>query len=138
MTVVIDTSAVLALINPADDFHPDAVRFYDGLEEDLVTTPLAVAEMDHLLGQRTGRSGVEALWADLESGALQVRWWATAMTDTLAVARVRPRLGLADASLLALTPIVRTTRIATFDRKHFRAARTADGAPFTLLPETGD
>lgn len=134
MTVLVDTNVVLALLNPRDLFHDEAVRFYDALEEDLVTTPLVVAEMDHLVGRRSGRPGLDALWTDLETGALQVRWWATAMTDTLAVARVSPQFGLADASLVALAPIVRTTRIATFDRKHFTAARTAAGEPFTLLP----
>ena len=134
MTVVADTSLILGLINPLDDFHAQASRFYATLGEDVVTTPLCVAEMDHLLGQRTGRTGLDALRADLETGALQVRWWATAMPETLAIARAHPKFGLADASLLALAPVVRTTRIATFDRKHFSAARTTDGVPFTLLP----
>lgn len=135
MTVIVDTSTVLALLNPVDAFHAEAAAFYEGLDDEvLVTTPLAVAEMDHLVGQRTGRIGTEALWSDLESGALQVRWWATAMPECLAIVRARPQLGLTDASLLALAPVARTTRIATFDRKHLSAARTADGEPFTLLP----
>ncbi|MEJ7787127.1 MAG: PIN domain-containing protein [Solirubrobacteraceae bacterium] len=134
MTIVVDTSVVLALLNPRDDFHPRATALYASLDEDLVTTPMAVAEMDYLVRQRAGRSGVDLLWGDLQSGAIQVRWWATAMTETLAIARARPALGLADASLLALAPVVRTTRIATFDHKHFAAACTTDGEPFTLLP----
>ena len=35
---------------------------------------------------------------------------------------------------MALARIASTSRIATFDRKHFLAARTADGQAFTLLP----
>lgn len=134
MTVIVDTSIVLALIVAQDEFHSRATAFYAALDEDLVTTPLAVAEMDYLVHRRGGRDGADALWEAFGSGALQVRWWATAMPETLALARANPRFGLADASLLALAPIARTTRIATFDRKHFRAARTADGDPFTLLP----
>lgn len=133
MTVVVDTSLIVALINELDHFHTAAVEFYARLDEDLVTTPLIVAELDYVLGRRTGRAGTDALWGDLESGALQVRWWATAMSETLAIARARPAIGLADASLIALAPVVRTTRVATFDQ-HFAAARTADGHPFTLLP----
>lgn len=134
MTVVVDTNIVLAAMNPRDEDHERALAWYDLIDEDLVTTPLAVAEMDYLVAQRGGRPGTELLMNDLESGALQVRWWATAMPETLAIARAHPKLGLADASLLALAPVVRTTRIATFDRKHFSAARTIDGQPFTLLP----
>lgn len=134
MTVVIDTNVLLALIDVDDEFHGEATAFYTELDEDLVTTPLAVAEMDHLITERTGRPGAERLWTTLESGAVTVRWWATAMPETLAIVRARPKLGLADASLLALARTAATERIATFDRKHFRAARTADGQPFTLLP----
>lgn len=134
MTIVVDTSVVLALIVAHDEFHPRAAEFYEALDEDLVTTPLAVAEMDYLVGSRGGRTGAEALWKAFESGAIIVRWWATAMPETLAVVRDRPHLGLADASLVALARIAATTRIATFDRKHFAAARSADGEPFTLLP----
>lgn len=134
MTIVVDTSVVLALLNPRDDFHPRAAAFYASLDEELVTTPMAVAEMDYLVLRRAGRSGADLLWGDLQSGAIQVRWWATAMPETLAIARARPRLGLADASLIALAPMVRTIRIATFDRHDFAAARTGDGEPFTLLP----
>lgn len=134
MTVILDTNVVVALLVAVDQFHEAAERFYRALDEDVVTTPLAVAEMDHLVDQRAGRAGTDRLWSDFESGAISVRWWATAMPETLAIVRATPELGLADASLLALAPVVRTTRIATFDRKHFSAARTADGEPFTLLP----
>ena len=134
MTVIVDTSVVLALLVVDDAFHSAAERFYAALDEDVVTTPMAAAEMDHLVGRRAGDAGLGRLRADLESGAIQVRWWATAMPETLAIARARPPLGLADASLIALAPVARTTRIATFDRTRFSAARTTGGEPFTLLP----
>ena len=134
MTIVIDTSVVLAVLDPQDDLHDRAVAFYDTLEEDLVTTPLAVAEMDYLATRRAGRPGADLLWANLDDGAVQVRWWATAMAETLVIAHAHPALGLTDASLLALAPVVRTTRIASFDHRHLSAARTAAGEPVTLLP----
>jgi len=134
VTIVIDTSIVLAVLDPEDDLHARAVAFYEGLEEDLVTTPMAVAEMDYLATRRAGRSGAELLWENLDQGAVQVRWWATAMAETLAIANGRPALGLTGASLLALAPVVRTTRIASFDHRHLSAARTPAGDRVTLLP----
>lgn len=134
MTVIVDTSVILALIVAHDEFHERAEALYAALDEDIATTPLVVAEMDYLITRRGGRTGADALWGALDSGAVQVRWWATAMSETLVIARRTPSLGLADSSLLALAPIVRTTRIATFDPKHFAAARSADGEPFVLLP----
>lgn len=134
MTIVIDTNVVLALYDTRDAGHERAVAFYLELNEDVFTTPMVAAEMDHLVRQRAGRPAAQRLWQDFETGAIQVRWWSSAMTETLAIARTRPRLGLADASLLALAPVLRTDRIATFDRRDFQDARTADGTHFTLLP----
>ena len=71
---------------------------------------------------------------DLDSGAITVRWWSTAMAEAVALARERPHLGLPDASLLALAPVARTTRIATLQPDRLTAERTRDGAPYTLLP----
>ena len=134
MTVVIDTNIVLALYDLRDAGHDRAVAFYAELDEDVFTTPMVAAEMDHLVRQRAGATASRRLWNDFDTGAIQVRWWSSAMVESLAIARARPQLGLADASLLALAPIVRTTRIATLDHRDFSGARTADGAPFTLLP----
>lgn len=134
MTLIIDTSLVLALYNDLDQFHERAVSFYAGVDDDVFTTPMIAAEMDHLIQQRAGRAAVARLWSDFDTGAIQLRWWSTATAETIVIARASPKLGLADASLLALAPVVRTTRIATFDHKHFAAARTAAGEPLTLLP----
>lgn len=134
MTLLIDTTLVLALYDGRDDFHEEAVAFYADVDEDVYTTPMIAAEMDHLIAQRAGKTAVMRLWENFDSGAILLRWWSTATAETIAIARAHPKLGLADASLLALSPVARTTRIATFDRKHFSAARTAAGEPFTLLP----
>ena len=134
MTLIVDTNIVLAIYDTRDEAHERIVSWYGGLDEDLTTSPLAVAEMDHLVTQRAGRGTAAGFWADLDAGALQVRWWSTAMAETIAISRARPQLGLTDASLIAIAPIARTTRIATLDRKHFNAVRTQDGDLFTLLP----
>lgn len=132
MTVVLDTSLVLALYDADDDFHQEAASWLADLDEELVTTPLTIAELDHHLGRMP--AGQAALYDDLERGAYAVRWWADALTESLSIARRRPDVGLADASLVALAARVRTTRIATFDHRHFRTLTDADGSSFRLLP----
>ena len=102
-------------------------------DEDLVTTPLAVAEMDHFARKTGGHDAASALWGDFESGAYAVRWWADALSHTIAIARQHPWIGLADASLVALAGLLRTNRIVTFD-PHFRSLTTPAGEPFTVLP----
>ena len=133
MTVVLDTSAVLALYDAGEPGHDAMVALVDTLDEDLVATPLAVAEMDALVLDRGGEPGRDALWHDLGSSAFAVRWWADAMGETLAIAAAHPTLGLVDASLVALAARVRTQRIATLDQT-FATITTPDGQPFVLLP----
>ena len=77
-----------------------------------MATPLAVAEMDYLVERRGGARARETLWDDLEAGAYAARWWADALTETVAIARRHPWLGLTDASLVALAGLLRTNRIA--------------------------
>lgn len=134
MTVVVDTSFVLALGRSADVNHEAAVAWFQDVDEDLVTSPLAVAELDFLVARYLGSSGREALWQDLETGVYGVRWWADALRETLAVARRSPQLGLTDASLVALAARLQTSRIATFDLRHFRSVPPPGGEAFVVLP----
>ena len=133
MAIVLDTSIVVALMRARDTHHDRVRRFVETLDDDLVTSPLAVAEMDRL-ATGLGPDFTRGLWTDLGSGAYAVRWWADAMVETLAVVHAHPEIGLTDASLVALAARLRTDRIATLDLDHFRSLTTPDGQPFVLLP----
>lgn len=134
MSVVLDSSVVVALMFADDRHHDEAVRLLDHVSDDLVTTPMAAAEMDHLAATRGGRRVQEALWNDLERGVFAIRWWAGAVRDTLRIARQRPDVGLTDASLVALADRQRTRLVATFDQRHFRTLADRAGQPFVILP----
>jgi predicted nucleic acid-binding protein len=133
LSVVVDTNFVLTLFSEDDEDHQAAVEWLASTDEDLVTTPLALAEMDYMLTRYGGDWIARSLWDDFESGAYQLRWWADGLGDTIRIAKQHPYLGLADASLVALAAISRTNRIATFDQ-HFRSVLTPDGQPFVVLP----
>jgi len=133
MAVVLDTSVVIALMRARDADHDRVRGWLDTLDDDLVTSPLAVAEMDRHTAT-LGRDFSRGLWEDLHSGAYAVRWWADAMAETIAIARRHPDVGLTDASLVALAARLRTDRIATLDLDHFRSLTTPDGEAFVLLP----
>lgn len=134
MTVVVDASMAVALYDRDDRHHDEAAAWMTTSDEELVLTPLVVAELDHVVP----RDAVASLHGDLEAGAYVVRWWADAMAETLAVSRGRPDVGLTDASLVALAARVRTNRIATFDYRHFRNLNDTAGRPFCLLPADAD
>jgi uncharacterized protein len=133
LTVVLDSSFVVALARGRDKRHPAALGWIEAYDEDLVTSPLAVAEMDYIIGKHQGERGQRALWENLASGVYAVRWWADATVEAVEVARRYPWIGLTDASLVALAGRLRTNRIVTFD-DHFRSLTTPGGEPFVVLP----
>jgi predicted nucleic acid-binding protein len=134
VSIVLDTSFLVALTDRRDAEHERSAAFFRSTDQDFVTTPLALAEMDHFAARVGGPDGQRVLWNDFESGVYGLRWWADGLHDTLNVSRSRPDIGLTDASLVALAGRLNTTRIATLDHHHFRTLQTRDGQPFVLLP----
>jgi predicted nucleic acid-binding protein len=136
--IVVDTSFLYALLDRRDRRHEAAARWYEPVTEELATTPLVLAELDHLARARAGRTALRAFRADVAAGAYSVEWWPSAAREAVSVAARYEDLGLtlAGASLVALAGRLGSTTIASFDERHFRAVRplTPRAAAFTLLP----
>jgi predicted nucleic acid-binding protein len=113
MAIIIGPDFVLALVRSQHPRHGDAVALLSELDEDLVTSPLAVADIDRAVAGAAGDDARRAVWRDFERGAYAVRWWADA--------------------LKALAGRLNTRRIATFDEQ-FRTLTTPDGEAFVVLP----
>lgn len=111
--IVVDTSVVLAYVNSTDDHHAEVGTWLDDEQDELVTTPLVIAEADHLVAARGGPSAAHAFRSDLTAGAYLVDWWPSAIPAAVQVAEryVDSRLGLTDASLVVLAQRVGTTDI---------------------------
>ena len=135
--IVADTSFIYALLDANDSNHTTAAAWYADNFPALTTTPLIIAEVDHLAGARAGGAAQAAFRTDLASGAYDIAWWSEASTEIVSIAEQYGDLGigLADASLVALAGRTQTTDIATFDQRHFRTVRPiAGGDAFRLLP----
>ena len=127
MSVVLAPDFVLALLDRDADGLSAAADWVLVVEEDLVTTPLALTAIDEGAGD-----AAPAVREDFARGAYAVRWWADALDETLALSKKRD-LDLVRASLVALGARLRTDRIASFDVS-WRDLRTPDGKPFVMLP----
>ena len=138
--VIVDTSFFVALWFEDAPQYEDACAWYEReLEATLVTTPVAVAEMDYLLRKYAGRAGERPVAAQLATRALEVDWWEDATDPIWKLVDARPEIGVADASLVALAAHRRTTNVATYDHRHFRAFKPLTGEDtFTLLPADAD
>lgn len=137
MTLIVDAGTLFAQADADDPQHEAVVALFQAENGPLVTSQLAVAEADYLILDRLGIDVELAFLDDLAAGTFIVDWLDR---KELGAARDLARryrdleLGLADASLIVLAARHRTTRIATFDERAFRAVTSARGAAFTILP----
>jgi uncharacterized protein len=136
--IVLDTSVALAFMDRGDADHELVRAWMDELQDELVTTPLVVAELDHLVSRQGGAAAATALRDDLRRGAYPLEWWPSALREAIDVAErwKSMELGLTDASLITLAARVETIEIATLDERHFRSVRpiTDEDGAFVLLP----
>lgn len=135
--IVVDTSFIYALLDRRVDRHAEAAAWYEGSRDELATTPLVLAETDHLATARAGAHAARAFRQDVAAGAYLVEWWAQAPAEAVAVCQryADLALSLTDASLICLAARVETIEIASFDQRHLRAVSPLAGADaFRLLP----
>ena len=137
MTLLIDAGPIVAL---ADLRDPERERILAALRDEpgaLVIPAPTTAEIDYLLGERFGGGARGAFLHDLADGRFSVE--CLERSDYGAVLELEERyselgLGLADCALVTLAARHETTRILTFDERHFRAVRPLHGSAFTILP----
>lgn len=139
--IVIDSSVIYALLDRRDNRHAESVMWYAETQDELSTTPLVLAEIDHLLARRVHHDeGLRAFRRDVAGGAYHVDWWPRAAAESVAIAEhyADSGLSLTDASLVALAGRLETTAVATFDERHFRTVvPLGGGSAFRLLPADG-
>jgi predicted nucleic acid-binding protein len=134
--IVLDTSFVVALLWADDEGHHEAAEFYAKAEDRFATTPLVLAEIDYMLHSRATPDEAQAFNAEIRAGSMGVEWWPKLDVQAAEIAdrHAEIGLGLTDASLIALAGRLETTRIASFDERHFRAVEPLNGGSFELLP----
>jgi len=79
--IVVDTS-----VPWRDGRHRAARDWYESFTEELATTPLVLAEIDHLVAARAGSAGLPAFRADAAGGAYSIEWWRAATAQSVEVA----------------------------------------------------
>ncbi len=137
MTLLIDAAPLVALADPAE---PQRAAILDALSSEpgaLVIPAPTTAEIDYLLGQRFGPGARRAFLADLAAGRFSVGSLERGDYATIIGLEARYAdldLGLADCALVVLAARHRTTRILSFDERHFRTVAPLRGEAFTILP----
>ena len=132
---LIDTGAILALLDRNDRWHEHCVDAFRQLRLPLLTTEAVLTELFHLVGD--SRKEMEAAWKFVRSGALflgtiedaelpQVRALMSRYWD-------RP-MDFADATLVHLARRERLSVILTIDHADFATYRIEGKRRFRVLP----
>jgi predicted nucleic acid-binding protein len=133
--IVVDTGAMLALIDRDDKHHATITKIYEQRPERWLLPWAILPEVDYLLASQVSRRAAEAFLQDLADGQYTVEWGQDADLETAQHVCHQYRalgLGLVDAAVIAISERLRAEAIATLDLRHFGAVRIA-GQP-KLLP----
>ena len=137
MRLIVDTAPIVSVVEPNHPDGPSALRVLLKEPDELIMPAPVTAEIDYFLQARGGPTGNRTFLRDLAARRYYVPCLEPADYSTLAALNEQYRdlnVGLVDLSIIVIAARFRTTRILTFDQRHFRAMRPLQGGVFTLLP----
>jgi predicted nucleic acid-binding protein len=134
---VLDTGPLLAALDSADPDHAACAALLLEANEDLVVPTLVLGELDYWCHERLNADAWLGFLDDLLEGAYR-----TEPPTESDLARCRElqatyadlRLGVVDASILALVERLAEDKVATLDRRHFTVVRPAHVPALRVLP----
>jgi len=133
---LVDTGAVVALINSADRYHEQAAGWFRGFRGRLLTTEAVVTESAYVLAASPLHQRAALIWVQRarEAGLLQV----VPVEDHSALARIMSKYAdlpcdYADASLVWLAEETGVLQIATIDDGDFSVYRVRGRRRFKIL-----
>ena len=137
MSVLLDSSAILAAADQSDLNHRAALAWFGRVNEPLMIGALTLGEVDLLLQRELGLRATLALLESIQSGAVRVV--APTQADLTRAAELlretmeyRPRL--TDAVLVATAERLGITRVAAFDRRPIAIFQTRHVRALDLEP----
>jgi len=135
--IIADTSGLLAAFGVDADKYRQARTAYEDDPGPVVLSPFVLAELDYMLLTRAGVKAELQLLQEIAEGVFELASFNRADAGQAAAVAERyadMRIGLADASIVVLAARYQTTRLLTFDERHFRAIKPLHAEAFTILP----
>jgi predicted nucleic acid-binding protein len=137
VALVLDTGPLLGALDAADPDHAACASLLTEADEDLVVPGLVLAELDYWCHERLTGTVWLAFLEDLLAGAYRVEHPAAAdlrRSHALQEQYADLRLGVVDATIVALVERLGEEKVATLDHRHFGVVRPAHLAALRLLP----
>jgi uncharacterized protein len=137
VSLVLDTSVVVAALDTNDKDHERCLSLVVAATDILVVPMLTLPEIDYLLRRERRVDVWEAFLGDIEIGAYRLH--ATTPSELVRAAELERnyeylRLGVVDASIIVACEALGETKLATLDRRHFAVVQPRHCDALTLLP----
>jgi predicted nucleic acid-binding protein len=134
---LIDTGAILALLDRTDRWHAACVDTFRQLRLPLVTSQAVLTELFHLVGD--SRQEMETAWRFVRSGALRVAVIEDQELPEVQTLMLRDwdrPMDFADATLVYLARRERLPTVFTIDHADFNTYRIEGRKRFRVLPSS--
>ena len=133
---LVDTGAVVALINRDDRYHHSAVHWFQQFRGQLLTTEAVITETAYVLAASPIHQQAALVWFGRACSAELLR--VEPVGDHAALARIIAKYAslpcdYADATLIALAERTGVTAIATIDQRDFSIYRVRGRKCFRIL-----
>lgn len=138
MALILDTGPLLAALDAADPDHERCASLVLEAREDLVVPGLVLAELDYWCHERLSGDAWLVFLEDLLAGAYRAEHPTRedlARCATLQRKYGDLRLGVVDASVIALAERLGEPKVATLDHRHFGVVRPGHAETLDLLPD---
>lgn len=138
MALILDTGPLLAALDAADPDHERCASLVLEAREDLVVPGLVLAELDYWCHERLSGDAWLVFLEDLLAGAYRAEHPTRedlARCATLQREYGDLRLGVVDASVIALAERLGEPKVATLDHRHFGVVRPGHAETLDLLPD---
>lgn len=135
--IICDTSGLLAAYWIGEERQQPVIELLRNDPGPLVLSPFVLAELDYMVTRKAGVGHELNVLSDVARGVYSLAEFGRSDIGEAAEIVERysnMRIGLADASIVVLAARYRTTRLLTFDERHFRAIKPLHGGAFTILP----
>ncbi len=132
---LIDTGAILAILEADDHWHSACLEALQSVQIPLLTTEAVLTELFHLIGKNA--HNIDRAWNFVRSGALTVRPIEDSDLPTLRALMVQYRgrpMDFADATLVHLAARESLSLILTIDHDDFETYRIGGRKRFSILP----
>jgi predicted nucleic acid-binding protein len=134
--VLVDTGAVVALVNRADRHHAAAADWFASYRGSLLTTEAVITETAYVLAASRAHQRAALLWFERArlAGLLHVVPVDDyAALDTIIARYSQLPCDYADATIIALAEKTRVTVIATIDQRDFSVYRVGRRKRFRIV-----